>query len=147
MKIKNKSAWFPGVPENPGIYWFNAGFRDTAVVVLKISDKNDDKTIFGNQGCMPLSMVYVPSISTKAKYAEISKPNRWTEELKFSKKDHYIKTWVKRNGWTGLGILQKDNVGYTGTIIWLDHPDCDSICGEWLRSTDGYLYSQVKIPK
>jgi len=152
-----KTIWTPGVPTLRGIYWFDHGRRfdwekkkhrhPSIIQVGRDVETIDDIFLFGDYGSGPLSMYYSPKICPDACWTHIEQPSEWTDHTCI--KGERGRAWVKHpQGYVGFGLLRPgwhNDVG--GTIVWLDHPSTASESGGWWKSSEGYQFCPIKMPK
>lgn len=149
-----KTIWTPGTPTIQGIYWFDHGRRfeweikkDRHPSVIQVSKDGSDIHMFGDYGSGPLSMYYNEKFCPDACWAHIEQPEEWGDHTCI--KGDKARAWVKHpDGYIGFGLLRTgwhDDVG--GTIVWLTHPQSASESGGWWKSSEGYQFCKVKMPK
>lgn len=149
-----KIIWTPGTPTVPGIYWFDHGRRfdwekkkDIHPSVIQVSKDGKDIRLFGDYGSGPLYMYYHAKACPDACWAHIAQPDEWTDHTCI--KGERARGWVKSpQGYVGFGLLRPgwhDDVG--GTIVWLTHPQNGSDTGGWYKSSEGYQFCAIKMPK
>lgn len=150
----SKTIWTPGTPTLPGVYWFDTGHRfdweikkNRHPMVIQVGKGGGEPYMFGDYGSGPLSMYYSEKICPNAVWAHIEQPEEWGDHTVV--KGERGRAWVKHpNGYLGFGLLRPGwhhDVG--GTILWLDKPQCASESGGWWKSSEGYQFSAVKMPK
>lgn len=155
----NEVNWVDGPPTEDGIYWWDSGFKHSffassaakRFLIAQVMFGGKDVFVFGDHGSMPLSSVYHPGLSKRARHAVIAPSNEWKS---FANAGDITRTWIKSpRGWrgakdsyTGFALLSRDTHGPRGSILWLNHPQSASECGVCLRTEDGHLYSPVEIP-
>jgi hypothetical protein len=147
----NKTIWYPNVPTTPGIYWFNAGFskffgeKDRKPLILQIT--SHELYVFGDGGSMPLNMVYNEKFSKNAEWAHIKQPTKWVGGECI--KEHKSRAWIKdKNGYVGVALVSPGvHYDVRADVVWLNHPHNAASHGEWIRNSEGYLYSPIKVPK
>jgi hypothetical protein len=141
-----KTIWYPGIPDEPGVYWYDSGFgHSDQPMLLQVTEST--KYIFGDFGEMPLSSVYTESMADRVSYSPVVEADDWTD-LTCIKKDR-SRAWILTpEGYLGFGLLRPgwhNDVG--GTIVWVEHPNTASSSGMWIKSDANYKFSLVEIPK
>jgi len=151
-----KLVWTPGTPTVRGIYWFDTGMRfgwekkkDQHPFVIQVSEGDSWENIhlFGDYGSGSLSMYYSPKMCPTASWAHIEQPEEWGDHTVI--KGERGRAWVKHpKGYLGFGLLKPGwHSDLGGTIVWLDNPNEASVSGGWWKSSEGYKFSAVKLPK
>ena len=145
--------WKAGIPNKPGIYWFDTGLNPelSEFLILEMFKKADGKLdgyISGPTGnCAGLDFVYHPKYCKNARYQQvqpIKKLGPW-KDIQDYKKERY--SWVReKTGYYALGILQSGTHGPHGTMIYLNNPNCGAAYNYHMDYSDGAFYQPIIKP-
>lgn len=131
-------TWLPGTPKEKGIYWFDTGFNiDKHYLVAQYIRDASNTYVYGHHGSMPISMVYSPKVSKKARYKKIKPPSgKW---VPFKKIGSARYAWVKSpEGYIGFCFFN------LFSVIWETNPYSRYEGGGYMHPK--YLYQAVELP-
>ena len=144
----SKSKWIPGLPKEPGIYWYDSGFRfgqkdDRHPGIIQVS--KDTYSVWGDFGNFYLN-TKIEKLYDNVKYMPIELPSYWQNHSAVTKSRSraWVKTPKERLGFALLTTVQHN--GISSTIFWINEDPTEVHVGSFITPDDEYEFCLIDSP-
>lgn len=145
----SKAKWTPGLPKEPGIYWYDCGFRfgqkdDRRAAILQVS-KDDDYKIWGDFGSFYLN-TKIEKLYQNASHMIIEPPLYWENHSAVTKSRSraWVKTPKNRLGFALLTTVHHN--GISSTVFWFNEEPKQTHVGLFITPDDEYEFCLIDEP-